>query len=226
VCTDVSCRCSNAMEPETNGERKKPDLLLYHQLWHALFRGDNDIRHRRPPLPIELVDVISKLAGFCVLDSTRTFEYTIPIDVYTRGPFEAKLWFCTQPFDSRASKQIAAMQLLTCSNDQGWQSDPLEGSNTWFEWGMFPSLDEVTCLEKSARGADGWRMSHKNISAEETPQNLEVPILAADDSMLKDITEGCVVAVRACAMLPLWHNHCYRAQLRFWKWFQPVVQIA
>jgi hypothetical protein len=217
VRTDVSCRCSNAKKPEASRESEKPDLLLYHQLWRALFRGDNDIRHRRPPLPIELVDAVSRLAGFLVPDTTRTFECTSSVEIGSGGPFATKLWFCTQPLDLLASKQIAAMQLLTRSNDQGHADDPSAGSWTWFECGVFASLDEVTLLEKSGEGADGWKMSHRNLVAEGTPQDLKGPVLTVGNGISTELTEGCVFAVRACARFGAWRNYGHRAELRFWK---------
>ena len=198
-----------------------PKIFLYHQIWRAFLRGDDDPDHKRPPLPIELVRLISRFAGLCTPDATRTFICAKEVQVRSYGPFETKLWFCTSPFDDFALKHVAAVQLLTTSNDQGWATD--RGSWTWFEWGVFANAEEAARREKARTESEGWRLSHKNRGAEADPQELRGPVTTVDDDMWKDFAEGCVLAVRVCSRFPGWSNHAHRAEIKFWTWFEPVV---
>ena len=69
----------------------------------------------------------------------------------------------------------------------------------------------------------GWKISHRNICAREKPQHLAGPVAILDDYMSTEIAEGSVIAVRACAMYPGWSNYAHRAEVRFWKWFEPAI---
>ncbi|KAI0088343.1 hypothetical protein BDY19DRAFT_193533 [Irpex rosettiformis] len=200
-----------------------PKIFLYHQIWRALLRGVDSPDLKRPPLPVELVRLISRLAGLCTPDSTRVFICTKQVNVRSNGPFEAKLWFCTSPFDDYALKHVAAAQLLTTSNDQGWASD--RGSWTWFEWGVFANAEEATNLAKAKCESQGWTTSHKNRGAVQEPQELLGPVVTVDDGMWEGFAEGSVLAVRVCARFPLWANHAHRAEIKFWRWFEPVIDL-
>ena len=119
-------------------------MYLYHQIWRTLLRGDVNPGHRRRPLPPELVHLISRLADLRVPDKARSYIHSERVLVSSGGPFQTKLWFCTSPFRDHAFDQIAAVQLFTTSNDQGWASEPERGSWTWFEWGLFSDAAEAT----------------------------------------------------------------------------------
>ena len=198
-------------------------IYLYHQIWRTLLRGDHDPGHRRRPLPAELVHLISRLADLRVPDSARIFVHTEGIRVSSGGTFQTKLWFCTSPFHEDALHQIAAVQLLTTSNDQGWAALPHPGPCTWFEWGLFSSAAEATVRAEVESETAGWKISHRNKIAEAEPQDLTSPLVTMDDAMWRGIAEGNIIAVRVCAAQKFWYNTAYRAEVKFWKWFSPVV---
>ncbi|KAI0826041.1 hypothetical protein BC629DRAFT_43367 [Irpex lacteus] len=165
-----------------------PKVFLYHQIWRTLLHGDNDPSHKRPALPIELVRLISRFAGLCIPDHTRTFICEKEVSVRSGGPFETKLWFYTSPFDEYALKHALR-------------------------------------LEKAKSESDGWRLSHKNKGAVNEPQDLKGPVVDIDDKMWEGFVEGSVLAVRVCARFPMWTNHARRAEIKFWRWFEPVIDL-
>ena len=149
--------------------------------------------------------------------------HTEAICVSSRGQFQTRLWFCTSPFDGVTLRNTAAIQLLTTSNDQGWAIELDKGSWTWFEWGLFANAAEASAQARTKSETGRWKTSHSNICARSRPQHLNSSVVTIDDDMWVGITEGSVIAVRACAMYPGWSNHAHRAEVRFWKWFRPAV---
>ena len=199
-------------------------IYLYHQIWRTLLRGDHDPGHRRRPLPPELVHHISRLADLRVPDNACNFVHTGGIPVRSGGPeFQTKLWFCTSPFDDDFLARVAAVQLFTTSNDQGWATFPDRGSWTWFEWGVFANAAEAAAQATAESETGGWKASHRNRIAEARAQEVSSAVVSINDDMWRRITEGSVIAVRACAVQTGWSNHAHRAEVRFWKWFEPAI---
>ncbi|KAI0340298.1 hypothetical protein BDW22DRAFT_1360236 [Trametopsis cervina] len=200
--------------------------VVWHQVWRALLRGENERERRRPPLPIELVRLISRLAGLRVPDDSRSHIHSEEIVVRSDGPIATKLWFCTLPFDDFALAHVAAAQLTTTSHDQGWASESNPGSYTWFSWGVFPSRSEAEARLKDESDAGPWRESHRNKAANPAAQDLEGPVVGVEDDLWDKFTIGSVIAVRVRAQYPAWANHAQHAEVKYWKWFEPVVDIA
>lgn len=243
---------SNSSQPDVREAAKLVPVinhdttLLNYQIWRSLLRGcstsestpapDNDgaCRYRRPALPIGLVQKISRLS---CLYSVYTITCEESVDVASDNLFASKMWFHTPPFvhndDSDlfahssknfriSPRDVAALQLLTNSNDQGWASEPHLGSWTWFEWGVFSSPKDATRRANASSGAEGWQISHHNKVAEGEPQDLKGPVVAVDgDNMSEGLEEGAVIAVRACAQFSGWHNFAYRGQIKVWVHFKP-----
>ncbi|KAI0084351.1 hypothetical protein BDY19DRAFT_898649, partial [Irpex rosettiformis] len=132
-------------------------------------------------------------------------------------------WFCTSPFDDYALRHVAAAQLLTTSNDQGWATVP--GSWTWFEWGIFANAEEAARLAKEKYKSQRWTTSHRNLRAESKPQELSGPVVTVDNDMWKGFAEGSVLAVRICALTIYWECFAHRAEIKFWRWFEPVIDL-
>ena len=56
-------------------------------------------------------------------------------------------------------------------------------------------------------------------------QDLHGPIVTIDDELWDEFVEGSLVAVRVCAKFLEWVNYAYHAEVRFWRWFEPVIDI-
>ncbi|KAJ7284359.1 hypothetical protein C8J57DRAFT_1288200 [Mycena rebaudengoi] len=242
------------------------ELLLYHQVWRALLRGADfySILHlsgtraesQRPPLPAELVRLVVHAAEFMVPDRyhTQRAPQSIFVRVATRDeePIVSRVWFWTKPLDVT---QIAAAQLVTLSQDQGWFSPPMEICHSWFEWGVFnagvPAQDETDIIGgvdgaitgnevpwKSKRSAkkdekesvsDGegtWRRTHGNPVARDRYEQYDGPRVGMDNELWEGVNAGAVIAVRACAQQALWENDARYGEILLWKWFEPVVGVA
>ncbi len=143
--------------------------------------------------------------------------------MHSSGPLETRLWFCTPPLSNAILKSGIAVQLFTTSNDQGWAGRPDLGSWTWFEWGLFASVEEAT--NRASSGSEGWRESHRNKVAVEQPQSLEGPLVTMGDDMWNGTVEGSVLAVRVCAQFGGWANHAHNAEVKFSRWFEPVIDL-
>ncbi|KAF7799908.1 hypothetical protein EIP86_011150 [Pleurotus ostreatoroseus] len=227
-------------------------FVYYHQVWRALQRGSSDSPNcsLRPPLPPELVRIIIRYAGFKVPDSALATA-TNACQVSSRGPRATKVWFWGGPLTDTRLARIAALQLVTVSRDQGWVSDPTAGSWSWFDIGVFPAPPPArTNSEIADRGSsaglaaetdwswisadiqnyfndrdDGhWRYSHHN-PMEKPEGRREGPIFAMDDDIWQDVKTGSIVAVRMCAQYPGWQNKGSRAELRTWRYFEPVIPM-
>lgn len=211
-------RLNTAYPPDsTNGTA----VVFYHRIWRALLDGDTHHEHTRRQLPSELVEMISRLAGLCIPDDDRVFTRTRTCSIRSAHSFQSKLWFCTSPFTREDIRNIAAIQLTTTSSQQGRDDDRTSWS--WFEWGFFPSAQEAKRREEASWETSGWHISHRNRVDTPNPQTLEGRIVTPDDSMWQNFTEGSILAVRICARFLNTENHARRGEIRYWKWFKPVL---
>lgn len=169
--------------------------------------------------------MISRYAELRVPDTARTFVSPSPLSVKSQSGFVSKLWFYTPPLDDMAVDHLAAVQLLTTSNDQGWATSSQGDSWTWFEVGVFKSPEELAQCEKVGQGEQGWRWSHGNKGATSMTQDRKGRLVTAGEDILKRLGGGSVLAVRICAKYPMWANNAHRGELKFWKWFEPVVSV-
>ncbi|KAJ7254552.1 hypothetical protein C8J57DRAFT_1347208 [Mycena rebaudengoi] len=242
------------------------ELLLYHQVWRALLRGSDSYSAplssgtraaptKRPSLPVELVRLVVRAAELMVPDRNQTqrTRRSVFIGVVTRdeAPIVSRVWFWTKPLDIA---QIAAMQLVTLSRDQGWVSPPTETCHSWFEWGVFnagvPPHDETdirggvdgaitgneapwksqrsvqTDRRESVLGEGTWRRTHGNLVACGRYEQYEGPRVGMEDELWEGVKAGAVIAVRACAQQALWENDALYGEILVWKWFEPIVGVA
>ncbi|KAJ3524614.1 hypothetical protein NM688_g8531 [Phlebia brevispora] len=122
-------------------------FILYHQLWRSLQEGlSPPYPSPRSPLPAELVRIIVRYAGLAVPDRTLTATVSTRVDVRCKlGPYKVTIvWFYTKPLTSTALANIAQVQLVTVSGDQGWTTDQNPVSRTWYDVGIFPEPPQET----------------------------------------------------------------------------------
>ncbi|KAF8171957.1 hypothetical protein K438DRAFT_1851974 [Mycena galopus ATCC 62051] len=218
------------------------ELLLYHQLWRALLRGNKSSQpcHARPALPVELVRLIVRAAGLVVPDSRQTCRagrsVFIRVTIYDENPIASQVWFWTKPL---RVAHIAAAQLVTVSRDQGWVNPVTDVCHSWFEWGVFegsiPSEKEAgigggacTGNERAWTGGQ-WRRSHGNPVASRHYGYHSGPRVGMDDEMWAGTNleaEWVSIAVRACAQQAAWENDSGYGEILVWKWFEPVVSVV
>ncbi|KAJ6508499.1 hypothetical protein C8R45DRAFT_1208161 [Mycena sanguinolenta] len=220
------------------------ELLLYHQVWRALFRGSqpqpstssHPDPHARPALPVELVRLILRAAGFMVPDREQTHRARrrvfVQVTIRDTKPIASRVWFWTKPL---RIVNIAAVQLVTVSRDQGWVNPVTDVCHSWFEWGIFsgdiPSEEgALTGNERAWSKAKGkqavWRESHGNRVAVRSYEQHNGPRVGIEDEMWNVAHEGSVIAVRACAQQQAWENDAAYGEILVWKWFEPVVRVA
>lgn len=225
--------------------------IFHHEVWRALQRGAA-APFRRPPLPAELVRIIIQDAGFKVPDRVLATTKN-KCAVHSHGPRISKVWFWSGPLTRTTLAHIAALQLVTVSGDQGWASDRSAGSWSWFDIGIFPappvqvSPEQVAKpeqdLSKDRSEADEswasaemqnyfkemdegrWHLSHSNPIADRSLSHREGRVFTMDDDLWQDTKPGDVIAVRMCAQFGGWANNGARADLRTWKYFEPVIPM-
>ncbi|KAK7048549.1 hypothetical protein R3P38DRAFT_3307396 [Favolaschia claudopus] len=229
-------------------------LLLYHQTWRALLRGfdpsihpsisqsDEVARCPRPALPVELVRLIIRAADLAVPWQTHRAGRSVFVRVTTREeePVVSRVWFWTKPLDV---ENVAVVQLVTVSRDQGWVNPATEICHSWFEWGVFtspPSAEDADYRSKgtftgfenvwSTRkgGKEVWRKSHGNAVASRSYEQYFGTRVGVDEEMWANTSPGSVgvIAVRCCAEQAMWENDARYGEVRVWKWFEPVVSVA
>ena len=180
-------------------------------MWRALLHG----APTRPALPAELVALIVRYAEFMVPDPSRTIPVPRRIKVTAHtGDVETKRWFTTHPLTDVDLAHIAAFQLVTRSRDQGWTGDPNTASYSWFDIAIGRPDAPVPELR--------WTRSHNNqLRSRQFCYHEGVVISAADANW----ETGDVISVWACAQFGAWSCEAESGELRFWKWFEPVVSL-
>ncbi|KAJ7655422.1 hypothetical protein B0H17DRAFT_1099045 [Mycena rosella] len=197
----------------------------------------------RLPLPVELVRLIIRAAAFMVPDRPQTHraERSVLVRVRTRdeAPVISRVWFWTKPL---AVERIAAVQLVTCSRDQGWVSPATDVCHSWFEWGVFdgdvPTQDDTAVTgnekvwrtrearqrERSGPGSDAadmWRRTHGNPVAQGQYKQHDGQRVLMDDEMWDGVRTGAVIAVRACAQQAMWENDALpQFRVHPWKMYE------
>ncbi|KAJ6486111.1 hypothetical protein C8R47DRAFT_1216732 [Mycena vitilis] len=238
------------------------ELVIYHQLWRALLRGlpptrQSECREEsitiRPALPVELVRLIIRTADLMVPDrqQTQCAHRNLFLRVQTREeePVVSRVWFWTKSLDVL---NIAAVQLITVSRDQGWVFPKTDVCHSWFEWavlnGGIPTQEDPDIgapvnftgnemawkpdrparkeINGSADNQVLWHRTHGNPVADQRYQQHNGPKVGKDDEMWDGAQPGSVIAVRACAQQAMWENDARYGEILVWKWFEPVVSVA
>ncbi|KAI0797409.1 hypothetical protein BC629DRAFT_1592436 [Irpex lacteus] len=198
--------------------------LLNHQIWRTLHRGNDslDPMQRRPPLPTEIVRMIVQLARISMNDS---YVSNKSVKVDGRVPFESQLLIHTPPLDASTIASLRTIQVFTRSKEEGSLDNVLNYS-TWFEWGIFPSVEAARERNKTYEEDSKWWMSHSNKVGRGVAQVVQGRLISEVDYVWRDIglREGCVIAVRACATVPA-SNCVQRVEIRMWKGFEPVIPM-
>ncbi len=150
------------------------------------------------------------------------------------------MWFCSRNLSQDDLQNIAELQLVTWSCDQGWADDRSKGSWTWFDLGFFPSIPYsaedpdrkqkvMSWLQALPNGGKGngslreWHPSHRNPVADGALAWRAGRIFGRDKKLWGRARSGDVLAVRACAQFSGWENKAERGELRVWKWFESVI---
>lgn len=135
------------------GYRMSSDCyLLYHEIWRSLYQGQ-ELPSRRAPLPVELIRLISRMANLVILDMelVRQEEEGIRVACLDHAA-TSQVWFWTKPLDEKQMRQVAGVQLITESRDQGWADQPELGSRIWYDIGIIPlplSIPQETTITMS-----------------------------------------------------------------------------
>ncbi|KZV71219.1 hypothetical protein PENSPDRAFT_751928 [Peniophora sp. CONT] len=186
-------------------------LIHYHLIWRALLHGSSD----RPALPTELVALIVRYSEFAVPDPARTLSAPGKVSVTaSTGDIQTKRWFATPPLTDFDTAHIAAFQLVTYSKDQGWAGDPNTASYSWFDIGIGQPNAPLAELR--------WTRSHHNKLRSSKMCHHEGAIIRAVDAGWE---VGDVISVWACAQFGAWSCEAASGELRFWKWFEPVILL-
>ncbi|KZV63726.1 hypothetical protein PENSPDRAFT_200953 [Peniophora sp. CONT] len=185
------------------------DVILYHQVWRALLLGSP----RRPSLPLKLVRHISTYCRWVLPD--RVHEEKVQVRCISYGTLSQTRWFAIAPPTDGDLRRLAAIQLLTIGKDQGWANYPEHGSYSWYEV-------RIGRLNGGSAPAARWRSHYNELCGRAFARSagplhpVHVEEWGADD----------VIGVWACAQFRGWSNTGEAAELRFYKWFQPVIPLG
>lgn len=130
------------------------------------------------------------------------------------GDVQTKRWFTTPPLTDVDLAHIAAFQLVTSSKDQGWAGDLNTASYSWFDVG----IGRPDAPPPELR----WNRSHHNQLRSRHFQHHEGVVIHAAKAGWE---AGDVISVWACAQFGAWSCKAESGELRFWKWFEPVIPL-
>ncbi|KZV71209.1 hypothetical protein PENSPDRAFT_650828 [Peniophora sp. CONT] len=190
------------------------NVLLYHQVWRALWDG----APKRAALPPEIVSCIAIFAGWILPDRThRMIQTSKRVFVKCRTSDESakvsRRWFTTEPLSEHDIADIVAFQLVTGSKDQGWTTLVPPESFSWFEVAVEREGKPVSQLQ--------WK-SHHNELCGKAMSRVEGAIILAPRAHLQ---VRDVIVVWLYAQSYAWSNEAEKGALLFYKWFQPVVPL-
>ncbi|KIJ56434.1 hypothetical protein M422DRAFT_23700 [Sphaerobolus stellatus SS14] len=140
-----------------------------------------------------------------------------------------KLWFETPTLTIGEISNMARIQLHTVSRDQGWCSNPQDGSWSWFEIVVLTPLreDPTQFVVKKGSGShlnDGeliW-ISHHNPIASDAARHRPGIVFTGDHEIFTHLQEGDKIGVRICAQFGNWQNFALEGALRIDQWFDPT----
>jgi hypothetical protein len=192
-------------------------FVLYHLVWRDLLHGAQN----RPALPAEIVMQIFRFARITIPDPARKLSIQRKVSVKAdSGIIETKRWFSTQPLTRTDVAQLADVQLVTFSRDQGF-GGANSASYSWFELGVLPNQFYQTRAREDDDNVR-WIISHDNIIAHRHPVLREGIVISNEEA---GWAEGDVLVVRICAQYPNWENIAESGTINYWTWFEPKIQL-
>jgi hypothetical protein len=123
-------------------------------------------------------------------------------------------WFSTAPLSAHNLVNTQSIQLFTLSRDQGWVSNPHDGSWSWFDIILLPSERERDAEEHS------W-LSHNNGPPASTMRSRAGSIFGPSHEIWQIARIGDRIGVRACAQFGGWRNVATMALLILQEYFVP-----
>ena len=141
------------------------------------------------------------------------------------GESRSSIWFSTPPLDSRHISKAARIQLAAESHDQGWCSDPSQGSWSWFEVVILapPGDDGQTAvIKKGSDGRDLVWTSHTNPLRSDGFAWRKGKRFESDHEIWRQLAEGDSIGVRVCAQYPGWKNTAKEGVLNVDEWLEPI----
>lgn len=192
----------------------------------------------RPALPAELILQIlhhpTRWVRLYSISHPPSVEAGKPIVVSVNKPTGIPILY-TRPFSAQEVALLRQVVFTFRSRDQGFSSDPDQGSWSWFEASLaqFPSTDEDGQgeLHNAAAwtGSYGWVgewMERHNKRLEKQPRYKiqtnrhasmepeEYTIELTDEhELVQRVQEGDRVVLWACACFPKWENRVYEAKI-------------
>ncbi|KAL9138420.1 MAG: hypothetical protein Q9175_000351 [Cornicularia normoerica] len=192
----------------------------------------------RPALPTELIlQILDHPTRWVYLYSIRhppSVHPNRPIVMIANRPTGIPLLF-TRPFSARDSGRLRQIVFTFRSRDQGWSSNPDNGSWSWFEASLarLPSTDEdgqggfngtaqwtgsyewtgewMKLHEKRLENGPRYRIqTNKHASTEPEEYTIE---LTDEHELVQRVNEGDRVVLWACACFPGWENRVYEAEI-------------
>ncbi|KIJ56433.1 hypothetical protein M422DRAFT_23700 [Sphaerobolus stellatus SS14] len=201
---------------------------LFQGLAIALERGNRT--PYRPGLPVKLVIYIMRLADCTSVNRRLTTSVDTPCRIKADDSKAIqKLWFETPTLTIGEISNMARIQLHTVSRDQGWCSNPQDGSWSWFEIVVLTPLreDPTQFVVKKGSGShlnDGeliW-ISHHNPIASDAARHRPGIVFTGDHEIFTHLQEGDKIGVRICAQFGNWQNFALEGALRIDQWFDPT----
>ncbi|KAM5343873.1 hypothetical protein ACJ41O_012410 [Fusarium nematophilum] len=113
-----------------------------------------------------------------------------------------KTWFKTAPLTAEAITRLHSLQLVAESHDQGYRSDLLSSSWSWFEIAIFRNRNSQGPREKD--GIELVWESHRHLVSETNYAWAEGVVFGKDHDIFRLLEEGNVIAVRLCARFMNW----------------------
>jgi hypothetical protein len=223
-------------------------LLAHHALIaDALKYGSKTEGNIRPPLPLELVRYIMRLAD-CKVHSPLTLFTNNKFIITSSGVLNSHIWIHTNPLSALEISKIWGMQLTTVSaNQRSQQADQNIGCWSWFEIAIYTPKSE----ERRQPGSDATRVnrnitrtgfdignrvfelkyrpngkglswiSHRNETMGYKVHRYDGFLFGAHQSLWSQLSPGDCIVVLACCKFQGWSCKGERALLKFWEYLDP-----
>lgn len=192
----------------------------------------------RPAIPTELIlQILDHPTCWLLLHSIShppSAEPNKPIVLISNKPTGIPVLY-TRPFSAREVGLLRKVVFTFRSRDQGWSSNPDNGSWSWFEGSLaqFPSADEdgqsqvndATEWTGSYGWIGEWMQRHEqrlesqprykiqtNTHASTDPEEYEIE-LTDEHELVQRMEENDRIVLWACACFPGWENRVYEAKI-------------
>jgi len=194
-----------------------PDQL---RAWYGLARCLLAGTSIRRALPLETVLAILRFAG-CITRTTISIKEGCKATSRSHEVAARTPWFITQPWTRPMLTNVAQIQLVTSSQDQGWCEDRSQRSYSWFEVEIMQSVEgTLTPKTHPETGRPLRWTSHHNVLAGGPKRDGEIIDLEHD--IWRHIEEGDSIQVDLCAQGKYWDTFAEEGELRIWYYLEPV----